>query len=117
MELLHKITAPIVTVSELNERQRWKAYRRRKMQRRAIGLILNTRRPVPHPPLLIKFIRISPRKLDPGDNLNSAFKAIRDELCVWLGVDDGSGLLAWEYEQRRGRPGEQAIEIQIRRPS
>jgi hypothetical protein len=31
----------------------------------------------------------------------------------WLGVDDGNGLVDWQYVQRSGRPGEYAVEIEV----
>ena len=56
--------------------------------------------------------RIAPRRLD-GDNLQSGFKAVRDGVADWLGVDDGSSLVDWQYFQRSGKAGEYAVEIEV----
>ncbi len=48
--------------------------------------------------------RIGPRDLD-GDNLQGAFKAIRDQVAEECGLDDGSKRWDWHYAQERGAPG------------
>ena len=45
--------------------------------------------------------RVGPRKLD-DDNLAHAFKAIRDEVAGYMGVDDGSERWTWQYAQQKG---------------
>lgn len=108
-----RVKIGIPTVSELNQREHWaKTHRRRKSQRQAVGLILNTCKR-PKLPCDVWLIRISPRKLDVDDNLPSAFKAIRDEVARWLGVDDGGDQVIWRYDQRKGKPGEKAVIIEI----
>lgn len=47
--------------------------------------------------------RIAPRELD-SDNLQGAFKGIRDEVAKHIGIDDRSPRYAWEYHQQRGKP-------------
>ena len=64
------------------------------------------------PPITITLCRVSARKLD-DDNLAGAFKAVRDGVADWLGISDGSPLLRWVYEQRKGVTGEQAVTIEI----
>ena len=61
---------------------------------------------------IIELVRVAPRKLD-SDNLASAFKAVRDGVADCLGIDDGDERLEWRYSQRRGKPGELAVEIEI----
>lgn len=63
-------------------------------------------------PVTVVLTRIAPRRLD-GDNLQSGFKAVRDGVADWLGVDDGNGLIDWQYAQRSGRPGEYAVEVEV----
>lgn len=63
-------------------------------------------------PVTVVLTRVAPRRLD-GDNLQSGFKAVRDGVADWLGVDDGNGLIDWQYAQRSGRPGEYAVEIEV----
>ena len=53
-------------------------------------------------PVTITMTRIAPRTLD-DDNLASGFKATRDGIADWLGIDDGSKRLRWVCEQRKGR--------------
>ena len=49
----------------------------------------------------ITLTRIAPRTLD-DDNLAAGFKATRDRVADWLGVDDGDKRLTWRYAQERG---------------
>ncbi len=59
--------------------------------------------------LTVTFTHIGPVMDD--DNLQSAFKAIRDEIARLVGVDDGPGNgWTWKYEQRKGPKG---VEIRI----
>jgi hypothetical protein len=48
-----------------------------------------------------------------GDNLQSGFKAVRDGVADWLGVDDGSGLIDWQYCQRSSGPKVYKVEIEV----
>lgn len=63
--------------------------------------------------LEIKLTRISSRELD-GDNLQYAFKAIRDGVADALKVKDNSPLLTWTYAQEKGKPKEYAVRIEIK---
>ena len=45
--------------------------------------------------------RSGPRALD-SDNLQGAFKAVRDQVAEFLGLDDGSDRFDWVYLQARG---------------
>jgi hypothetical protein len=67
-------------------------------------------------PFVVTLTRIAPRKLD-SDNLNSAFKAMRDGIADWLCVDDGHESVTWVYAQRKGRKGEYAAEVAIQMPA
>lgn len=61
----------------------------------------------------ITLTRISARKLD-DDNLRGALKAVRDGVADALGFsDDSNGALTWSYAQQKGRPGEQAVRIDV----
>lgn len=63
-------------------------------------------------PVTVVLTRIAPRRLD-GDNLQSGFKAVRDGVADWLGVDDGSSLVDWQYCQRSGGPKVYKVEIEV----
>jgi hypothetical protein len=64
------------------------------------------------PPATIVLTRVAPRALD-GDNLQSGFKAVRDGVADWLGVDDGHQLLDWQYRQRSGEVKQYKVEIEV----
>lgn len=53
--------------------------------------------------------RIAPRKLD-SDNLQSAFKGVRDEIAKFLELNDGSPRWLWDYQQQ---PGPAAVRIKL----
>jgi hypothetical protein len=63
-------------------------------------------------PLEITLVRVGKRDLD-DDNLAGAFKAVRDGVADWLGINDGSKKLVWKYEQTRG---DTAITVRFRQP-
>lgn len=55
--------------------------------------------------ILVTFVRIASRKLDPGDNLNSSFKSIRDEIASYFGVNDGNeSSIRFEYGPQLNGP-------------
>ena len=58
-------------------------------------------RPNPQP-ITVVLTRIGKKTLD-DDNLQSGFKATRDGVADWLGIDDGSPLLTWRYAQEKGK--------------
>ena len=43
-------------------------------------------------------VRRAPRSLD-GDNLQRAFKAVRDGVADALEMDDGDSKISWAYDQ------------------
>lgn len=55
----------------------------------------------PGPLLVVRLTRLAPRTLDPGDNLPTSLKGVRDQVACWLGVDDRTPLVRWEYAQER----------------
>jgi hypothetical protein len=60
----------------------------------------------------VTLVRVAPRQLD-GDNCIASMKAIQDGVADWLGVDDRSPVVAWAYQQERGRPKYQAVRILV----
>ena len=53
-------------------------------------------------PVRVRFVRVGRKKLD-DDNLAHCFKAARDAVADWLGVDDGdTAAVRWSYRQRPG---------------
>ena len=78
-------------------------------QRTYVAFMLAGKR-CPPMPVVVTLTRIGKKLLD-DDNLASAFKHARDQVAHWAGVDDGSPLYTWRYEQRIGK--EYGIEIEI----
>jgi hypothetical protein len=112
---LFTLTAPIATVSEANQRENHhKKAARVKRQREALTAALQrTIDPSPfrqRPRLRVTFTRLASVALD-SDNLTTAFKACRDAVANWIGVDDGPrGPITWAYAQEphkrhRNSPG------------
>lgn len=56
------------------------------------------------PPLDILIVRIGPGTMD-SDNLAISGKNLRDGIADALGIDDGSPLLTWRYEQEKPAKG------------
>lgn len=108
------IVLPLKTVSEANMRShRWAKAARAKSQRTTMHLhVLERRRDIPAMPLTVHMTRIAPGLLD-DDNLQSAFKAVRDGIASGLGVDDRDPRVAWAYDQRKGARGQYLVEIRI----
>lgn len=103
------IKLPLRTVSLANQREHWrKRHRRTKAERQAAFLAT----PKLTPPCVVTLTRIAPRALD-DDNLRGAFKAIRDGVADRLGVNDADPAVSWRYDQRRGKPKEYAVVVEI----
>ena len=112
-----RFEAPIHTESEANSRGFWaKRHARSSDQQSAVTLLCRSKfgRP-PAPPLRAVLTRIAERELD-DDNLVSAFKAIRDAIAKWLGVNDKHRrLVRYSYEQERCAPGRFGIRVELSR--
>jgi hypothetical protein len=108
------VTLPIRIVSEANLREHFRTVAARKKIHRQTACVLMQRhlRPIPERRATITLTRIAPRVLD-DDNLAGGFKACRDGVADWLGIDDGSPMLTWRYAQRKGKRGEYAAEVQV----
>lgn len=108
-----RLSVPLRLVSEANAREHWRArHRRRRDQRGQLALVASARFSRPALPCKIAMTRVAPRALD-SDNLVSSFKASRDGICDWLGVDDRSDQITWAYAQRKGAVREYALEVEI----
>ena len=105
------IELPIRTVSEANQREHWGKRAARAKKQRSLTearLFVEFGKAPKCPPDCITLTRIAPRSLD-SDNLAGSFKAVRDGIQDWCGVNDRD--LVFVYAQRRGKPGEYAVEI------
>lgn len=102
------ITIPLRIESVANKREHWsKRHKRAKAHRKAACVV-----PKQELPCVVTLVRIAPRMLD-GDNLQSAFKALRDGIADRLGVPDNHPDVLWLYEQETGKPKEYAARIKI----
>lgn len=104
-----------VTTPE-NQRVHW-AVKSKRVKREREWMNLKWRengRPRPPLPCKITFTRVAPRFLDEGDNLASAFKAFRDELCECIGINDSpSAPVEFKYTQRYPERKEAKYKVEI----
>jgi hypothetical protein len=109
-----KVTIPMMTKGSNAREHHMQRSRRVKAERSNVAWMLNTcKLGAPPFPCTVTLTRLGPntKPLDEGDNLPQALKGARDEVAHWLGVDDGSKLVAWKYAQRREKYW--AVEIEI----
>lgn len=118
--LLISFTLPIRVVSEANTFEHWtKAHKRHKSQKRVVAYMMSDLSLYRDMPLIIKLIRISPRKLDYQENLPMAFKYVVDAIASILipgkraGRADDSSLFKWEYDQEKGAVRENKIRVEV----
>ena len=107
---LSSLTLPLRLPSLANQRVHpLKRWRQGRQQKNAVASAL-TPYLKPALPAVVTLTRIGPRKLD-SDNLAISFKAVRDQLAAWIGVDDGSDLYVWQYAQEKAK--EYGIRIEV----
>lgn len=104
------IKLPVATVSITNKREHWSKRSKRANGQREAAYLLTQPLSKMGLPMTVKLTRISPRPLD-DDNLRSALKSVRDGVADRLKLDDRDPRVKWEYDQRKGVPKEQAVEI------
>ena len=108
-----KIEHPLRLGRGLNERLHWTVanVRNRKVAT-AIGWLLGGhRRPLPPVTFILTRISPAPTPMD-DDNLAGAWKAGRDEIARWVGIDDGKKhMVRYRY---RGERGPWGIRIETR---
>lgn len=99
------IVVPIRTVSGLNVREHWKARSRRvKKEREAVAWMLSSRGVKPALPLVVTLTRIGPSNGLDDDNLAASMKGTRDQIAMWLGVDDRKAeVVRYRYAQERAK--------------
>lgn len=120
-EKISKLTIewPMLLPSMSNARLHWTAKARKtKAQRVTCGLALRANgvgwrlEPIaPGGHMVVWLDRQAPQRLD-GDNLQGAFKAIRDEVAAFFGVPDNHPSLSWCYRQTKG-PATVRVELEV----
>ena len=100
---------PIKLPSLANVRWHWRKMAALKKKQKFATRLCMSATTLPPLPLLVTIIRVGPRELD-DDNLSSAAKYVRDQIAATVGVDDGSPLYTWRYEQRKGAYG---VDVEI----
>lgn len=116
------VELPIPTINPLNAREHYMVRSRRtRSERDATAYLLRARRvEVPALPVRVHLVRLSAGELD-SDSLPAAFKGVRDQLAVWLGLpqtrqglaDDRDPRVAWTYAQERAPRGTCAIRLEF----
>lgn len=115
IERAWSLTIPnFVLVNTLNAREhRFETGRRTTQEKKLVGYYLLTK-PRQQSPATITMTRIYSGRAKPmdGDGLSAAFKATRDAIAAWIGVDDAeSHGLTWIPKQERGASNGVRIEI------
>lgn len=114
------ITVPIRTVSEANAHEHWRARQRRAKEQRTFtamacrsGMRFDARAfRVTTATMTVRLVRVAPGTLD-SDNLAGSQKHVRDGIADWLGIDDGSPRITWEYAQEHGPKGFYGVRIEV----
>lgn len=111
---------PIYLEPTANKRLHWGAVKKiYDLQEQWIKSALNGQMCDAKLPATITLTRVSPRELD-FDNLVTAFKHVRDVIAALLipglrpGRADSDDRLTWKYLQKKDKPKEYAVQIEIR---
>jgi len=111
---------PIKTVSEANCSQHWTVKaKRHRLQKRWIKTVFLKERPQIELPARVVITRIAPNELDIHDNLPMSLKYVVDAIAEQLtgnfvpGQADSDKRISWIYCQKRGKPKEYAVNIEI----
>lgn len=109
------VTYPERIESEMNRREHW-ARKASRVKRQRIGAWAELEHVGPPRgilgPVTVTMTRIAPRKLD-DDNLASGFKATRDGVADWLGVNDADKRVTWVCRQEAGAPKTYQVRIEV----
>jgi hypothetical protein len=94
------LISPLKLVSEANanDKLRNKISRKTAVKAAVSAALPELRFPLP---CVVVLTRIGGKQLD-DDNLQRCFKAVRDVVAKWLGVDDADPRIRWRYRQRPG---------------
>lgn len=62
--------------------------------------------------LVVHLVRVAPRMLD-SDNLEGAFKALRDGIAMGLEIDDRSDAVHYLVSQTKGAPKQHLVRVEL----
>jgi hypothetical protein len=63
--------------------------------------------------VVVTLRRCGPTKGLDSDNICGAMKGCRDGVADWIGIDDGSERVAWNYEQERANAWGVLVRVEI----
>lgn len=115
---------PFVTGSRANDHRsnHWGARARTSAAHRmgtqlALGkLRTHLRRQLDPGGLVVRVVRVAPRRLDSHDNVGMALKAVSDGIADALGVNDRDHRLVLQPDQEQGSPPRVRLEFYERQP-
>lgn len=99
---------PVRILSTANMREHHFTKARRIKKLRELGICITS---VPLP-VTVTLVRVAPIALD-GDNLQNAFKGLRDGIADRFGVPDNHPGLHWKYDQRKAGVREYGVEVVV----
>lgn len=104
-----RLIVPAKVVSEMNRRGHWtERHNRFKVQAAAVDLAWLTANLKRNWLIVGRFTvtltRIGRGQMLDDDNLQSAFKGVRDRIAEHIGLDDADPRIQWKYGQRAGKP-------------
>lgn len=62
---------------------------------------------------VVRVIRVSPRTLDPHDNLGASMKAVIDGVAEGLAINDRDPRVRYVPDQQSGEPGEHLVRLEL----
>lgn len=106
------VELPIKTGSGLNMREHWRKRAKRVKAERTVAMVRTISSRIPPLPVVVILTRLSAGTLD-DDNLQGAFKAIRDGVADAYGVADNDPRMTWRYDQAKCKRGEFGVRITL----
>jgi len=105
-----EVRIPLRTLNPLNIREHWRARSKRVKDERLITWDAMRSHAPPPLPVTVLLTRESVRAMD-TDGLAASFKGVRDQVAVWLGLDDADPRVTWQYAQRKAKSFAVIIEV------
>lgn len=107
------VRIPLILQAETNKREHWaQRAKRSRIERETARRDMRISGGKLELPAVVTLTRFGPRKLD-DDNLQTAFKHVRDGVADWMGLDDRNPVVSWLYRQVVGPVW--GIEIRLQR--